>query len=63
MVQLAISYFHCDILAIQKPDIFYTRNQAASRAWLKEHHLAKQSVWVVFYAQSSPKPSASWSEA
>jgi len=45
------------------PEIFYPPNQAAWRAWLEEHHLTKQSVWVVFYAKSSPKPSISWSEA
>lgn len=49
--------------AMHEPEIFYPSNQAAWRAWLEEHHLSKQSVWVVFYAKSSQKPSISWSEA
>ena len=46
-----------------EPEIFYPPNQAAWRAWLEEHHLTKQSVWVVFYAKSSNRPSISWSDA
>lgn len=48
---------------MHETEIFYPANQAAWRAWLEEHHLSKQSVWVVFYAKSSNKPSISWSEA
>lgn len=43
--------------------IFYPTCQADWRQWLEENHLSKQSVWLVFYANSSEKPSISWSEA
>jgi len=43
--------------------IFYPTSQADWRQWLEENHLSKQSVWLVFYAKSSKKPSISWSEA
>lgn len=42
---------------------FYPTSQADWRQWLEENHLSKQSVWLVFYAKSSEKPSISWSEA
>jgi uncharacterized protein YdeI (YjbR/CyaY-like superfamily) len=48
---------------MHEPETFYPPNQASWRAWLEEHHLSKQSVWVVFYVRSSPKPSISWSDA
>jgi len=44
-------------------EIFYPSSQTAWRKWLQEHHLSKQSVWLVFYAKSSKKPSISWSDA
>ncbi|WP_367388138.1 YdeI family protein [Lewinella sp. LCG006] len=43
--------------------IFYPTSQVDWRQWLEENHLYKQSVWLVFYAKSSEKPSISWSEA
>ena len=33
------------------------------RAWLKENHESKQSVWLVQYKKQSNVPSISWSEA
>lgn len=43
--------------------IFYPTSQADWRQWLEENHLSEQSVWLVFYAKSSEKPSISWSVA
>lgn len=44
-------------------EIFYPASQAEWRQWLAKNHLSKQSVWLVFYAKSSEKPSITWSEA
>lgn len=43
--------------------IFYPSNKVEWRNWLLENHIGEQSVWLVFYAKSSSKPSISWSEA
>lgn len=44
-------------------ELFYPTNQMAWRNWLEENHQSKQAVWVVFYRQSSEKPSITWSDA
>jgi len=44
-------------------ELFYPTNQMAWRNWLEENHQSKQAVWVVFYRQSSEKPSITWSNA
>ena len=44
-------------------ELFYPINQMAWRNWLEENHQSKQAVWVVFYRQSSEKPSITWSNA
>jgi uncharacterized protein YdeI (YjbR/CyaY-like superfamily) len=44
-------------------ELFYPTNQMAWRNWLEENHQSKQAVWVVFYKQSSDKPSITWSDA
>ncbi|KNH04946.1 omdA super family protein [Perkinsela sp. CCAP 1560/4] len=33
------------------------------REWLQEHHLSKQSIWLVYHKQSTNIPSLRWSEA
>lgn len=33
------------------------------RNWLKENHLIKDSIWVIFYKTSSPNLNLTWSEA
>jgi len=48
---------------MNETEIFYPTSQAAWRQWLQENHLSKQSVWLVFYAKSSEKPTMTWSEA
>lgn len=46
------------------PDnIFYPANTTEWRDWLAENHIAKQSVWLVFYNKASAKKSITWSEA
>lgn len=44
-------------------EIFYPTSQTEWRQWLEENHSSKQSVWLVFYAKSSEKPSITWSDA
>lgn len=44
-------------------EIFYPTSRTAWRAWLEKNNLSKQSVWLVFYTQSSGKPSLTWSDA
>jgi len=44
-------------------EIFYPTSQTAWRQWLAKNHSSKQSVWLVYYAKSSEKPSLTWSEA
>jgi uncharacterized protein YdeI (YjbR/CyaY-like superfamily) len=48
---------------MNETEIFYPTNQTEWRQWLEVNHLSKQSVWLVFYAKSSEKPSITWSEA
>ncbi|PRD57131.1 YdeI/OmpD-associated family protein [Sphingobacterium gobiense] len=48
---------------MNETEIFYPASQAAWRQWLEKNHLSKQSVWLVFYAKSSGKPSITWSES
>lgn len=47
------------------PDIehFYPKSQTEWRQWLKENHLSKPSVWLIFYKKKSKQPTISWSEA
>ena len=48
---------------MNETEIFYPTSQTAWREWLAEHHLTKQSVWLVYYSKSSNKPSITWSQA
>ncbi len=48
---------------MNESEIFYPTSQTAWRKWLEENHLSKQSVWLVYYAKSSEKPSITWSDA
>ena len=48
---------------MNETEIFYPANVAAWREWLEANHLARQSVWVVFYAKASGRPTITWSEA
>lgn len=42
---------------------YYPTNKAEWRNWLKENHLKEDSIWLIFYKKSAPKPNLSWSEA
>jgi uncharacterized protein YdeI (YjbR/CyaY-like superfamily) len=44
-------------------DIFYPKNQTEWRNWLRENHLSKQAVWLVYYNKKSKIESITWSEA
>lgn len=44
-------------------EVFYPANTSAWKKWLVKNHLAKKSVWVLFYSKSSGKPSISWRDA
>ncbi|UTW66313.1 YdeI/OmpD-associated family protein [bacterium SCSIO 12643] len=44
-------------------ETFYPESQADWRRWLEENHQSKQSIWLIYYRQSTNKPSLSWSEA
>lgn len=48
---------------MKETEIFYPTIQTDWKKWLEKNHLSKQSVWLVFYAKSSEKPSITWSEA
>jgi uncharacterized protein YdeI (YjbR/CyaY-like superfamily) len=48
---------------MSKTEIFYPATLPEWRQWLEMNHQSKQSVWLVFYSKSSPKPSITWSEA
>ena len=48
---------------MNETEIFYPTSLTEWRKWLAKNHLSKQSVWLVFYAKSSKKPSITWSEA
>ena len=39
------------------------KNKQAWRNWLKENHLTKDSIWLIFNKKNSPNPNLSWSEA
>ena len=44
-------------------DTFYPKNKDEWRHWLRENHLEKDFVWLVFQKKSSANPNLSWSEA
>lgn len=44
-------------------ETFYPRNQTEWRDWLEANHIAKQSVWVIFYKKKTKIPSLVWSDA
>lgn len=46
-----------------KTEVFYPKSQTEWRQWLAENHISKQSVWLVYYAKASDKPSIAWSNA
>ena len=48
---------------MNETEVFYPTSPAAWREWLEENHLSRQSVWLVYYAKSSGKPTLSWREA
>lgn len=48
---------------MQEAEVFYPKNAVEWRTWLEQHHIAKSSVWVVFYSKASQKPSLTWSES
>ncbi len=44
-------------------ETFYPKNIEEWRNWLIEHHVCKQSIWVIFYKKSSNIPTITWSES
>ena len=48
---------------MQETEIFYPKDTKEWRDWLTKNHASKDSVWVVFYNNSSTKPSITWSES
>ncbi len=44
-------------------EIFCPTSRTAWRKWLRQNHLSKPSVWLVYYKQKSGLPSISWGEA
>jgi uncharacterized protein YdeI (YjbR/CyaY-like superfamily) len=50
-------------MSIESLESFTPTSQADWRQWLEEHHVSKQSVWVVFYKKGSSIPSLTWSES
>ncbi|HLO71183.1 MAG TPA: YdeI/OmpD-associated family protein [Flavipsychrobacter sp.] len=44
-------------------ETFHPASQKDWRKWLQKHHASKQSVWLIYYKQSTGKPSLSWSDA
>ncbi len=44
-------------------ELFYPASPHEWRHWLKENHISKQSVWLVYYKKKSGMPTISWSEA
>jgi len=39
------------------------KDKADWRNWLKENHLIKDSIWLIFNKKKSPNPNLTWSEA
>ncbi|WP_033565128.1 YdeI/OmpD-associated family protein [Sphingobacterium sp. SYP-B4668] len=48
---------------MQKIEIFYPTSQTDWRTWLERNHRSQQSIWLVFHAKLSEKPSITWREA
>ncbi|GGE42108.1 uncharacterized protein YdeI (YjbR/CyaY-like superfamily) [Pedobacter psychrotolerans] len=44
-------------------ETFYPENKSQWRAWLKENHALKKSIWVIFYKKKTGRPTINWSEA
>ena len=44
-------------------ETYYPPGRKAWRAWLKKNHVAKQSIWLVYYKKQSGVPTLTWSEA
>ncbi|MEZ4687756.1 MAG: YdeI/OmpD-associated family protein [Bacteroidia bacterium] len=44
-------------------DRFCPENREDWRDWLRKNHLTQDSIWLIFYRQSSPSANLSWSEA
>lgn len=42
---------------------FYPKSQTEWREWLRENHLSKQCVWLVFYKKNSGISTITWSDA
>ena len=39
------------------------KNKEEWRNWLKENHMVKDSIWLMFYRKDSPNYNLNWSEA
>lgn len=48
---------------MQELETFCPATKQEWRDWLHEHHLTKQSIWLIQYKKSSDKPTLSWSDA
>ncbi len=50
-------------MSTNNPETFHPENEQEWRNWLKENHLEKQSIWLIYYKKSTGKKSLAWSEA
>jgi uncharacterized protein YdeI (YjbR/CyaY-like superfamily) len=48
---------------MQEIETFYPESKAAWRQWLKENHVSKASIWLIYYKKKTNMPSLSWSDA
>ena len=50
-------------MSTNNPETFHPENEQEWRNWLKENHLEKQSIWLIYYKKSTGKKNLAWSEA
>ena len=48
---------------MKEAEEFCPKNKEEWRNWLKQNHVDKNAVWLIFYRKTSPKYNLSWSES
>jgi uncharacterized protein YdeI (YjbR/CyaY-like superfamily) len=43
--------------------IFYARNRASWRAWLKKHYKTEREIWLVYFKKHTNKPRVAYNDA